>query len=107
MVIDSLNLANICEELGSVKHRLFQIGIQLGIPYEDMKILEKDSDPLSAVIDYWLRGNVKGASVSWKSLVKALKSSHVAERGQAKRIEEKYCQEKGVLSDDGGKSNNH
>ena len=54
---------------------------------------KKRDDPLAAAVDYWLRGNVEDVSVSWKSIVVALKSSHVGETGLAKRISSKYCQQ--------------
>ena len=55
-------------------------------------------DPLAAVVDYWLRGNVEGVTISWKSVAEAMESSHVGERGLAKRIRMAHC-----YNEDGGK----
>ena len=78
-------------ELGKVAHKWFKIGVQLGVPLHKLKEFEKEADPLSAVIDYWLNGNVEGVLISWKSIVAALESSHVDETGLAHRISKKYC----------------
>ena len=80
-------------ELGQIKYKLFEIGIQLGISHGKLKEFEKEADPLSAMIDYWLNGNVEEASVSWRSVVAALESSHVGETGLANKIKKKYCQQ--------------
>ena len=80
-------------ELGKVKHKWFEIGIQLGISRGKLKEFEKEVDPLSAIIDYWLNRNVKGVPISWRSVVAALESSHVDETGLANTINEKYCQQ--------------
>ena len=86
-----LILMTICMELGKVAHKWFKIGVQLGIPRHILKEFEKEVDPLSAVIDYWLNGNVEGVPVSWRSIVAALESSHVGEAGLAKEVSKKYC----------------
>ena len=88
-----LNVRTICKELGEVAHKWFKIGVQLGVSRGKLKEFEKDDDPLSAVIDYWLNCNVKDSevSVSWRSVVAALESSHVDETGLASRISKKYC----------------
>ena len=85
-----LNLRNICSELSQVAHNWFKIGIQLGVPRHKLKEFEKDSDPLSAVVDYWLKGNVEDVLISWKSVMKALEC--VEEKGLAKMISKKYCE---------------
>ena len=50
-------------------------------------------DPLSAVMDYWLRGNITEPAVpiSWKSIVMTLKSEYVGEPGLAEHISKKHC----------------
>ena len=79
--------------LGSLDHKWFQIGIQLGIPRNVLEKFEGVKDPLSAIIDFWLEGNVqdKDAPVTWATLAAALKSSHVGAPAIAKRIMNKYC----------------
>ena len=72
--------------MGVVAHKWFKIGVQLGIPYNKLKEFEKEDDPLSAAVNYWLSGNVKEVPVSWSSIVAALESSHVGETGLANRI---------------------
>ncbi len=52
---------------------------------------KKEDDPLSAAIDYWLK-NI--SSISWKTIVAAVKSDHVGETGLAETICEKYCHQK-------------
>ena len=79
-------------ELGEVAHNWFKIGVQFGVPRHKLKEFEKEDDPLSAVIDYWLNGNSK-VPVSWRSVVAALESSHVGETGLASTIKKKYCQQ--------------
>ena len=60
---------------------------------------DDEKDPLSTAMNYWLEGNlkeVKGAvSVSWNSLVAALKSDHVGLPAIADKISKKYCQKEG------------
>ena len=46
---------------------------------------------MSDVIDYWLDGQIDGASLTWEYLIKVLRTSHVGEKGLANRISEKYC----------------
>ena len=84
-----------------VAHKWFKIGVQLDVPRHKLKEFEKEDDPLSAVIDYWLNGNVEGVPVSWRSIVAALESSHVGEIGRANRISMKYCQQQNTLQDNG------
>ena len=78
-------------ELGEVAHKLFKIGVQLGIPHSKLKEFEKEDDPLSAMINYWLNNNVERVPVSWNSVAAALKSKHVGEARLADKIINKYC----------------
>ena len=87
-------MRTVCNELGTVKFKWFKIGVQLDIPQYVLKQFEKDEDdPLSAAVDYWLKGNVTDSDlpISWKSIVDALKSEYVGERGLAESIRKKYC----------------
>ena len=83
-------MKSICSELGVVTYKWYQIGVQLGIPYHKLKEFEEERDPLVATIHYWLNGNVEGVSISWSSIVTALKSSHVGESGLANKMKKKY-----------------
>ena len=77
------------------------IGIELGVPQYKLKQFEKEDCPLSAVIDYWLNGNIEGAPVSWRYVVAALESSLVGDTGLANRISRKYCQQQNTMQDNG------
>ena len=89
-----IDLKIICNELSEVKHKLYQIGVQLGVPRHKLKEFEKEADPMAASLDYWLKGNViEGVPISWKSVVNALCSGHVDERGLSNRISKKFCQQ--------------
>ena len=79
-------------ELGEVTHKWFKIGVQLGISHSKLKDFEREVDPLSAVINYWLNDNVERVPVSWNSVVEALKSKYVGEAGLANKIRMEYCQ---------------
>lgn len=57
-----------------------------------MKKIEDEEDPLSAMIDYWLKGNVVGSEISWKTIVAALKAEAVGEMELADEIATRYCQ---------------
>ena len=103
-------LHTICNELSVVVHKRRKIGIQLGIPLYKLKEIEKEDDPLAAIIDYWLSGNAENAdrvSLSWKSIAKVLASPHVDESGLAKRIELKYCSDHGGIDKDGKDQEHH
>ena len=99
----SLKLRVVCGELGKVTHKVFKIGVQLGIPYHMLKEFEKETDPLSAVINYWLNDNVEDAEVpvSWRSIVAALESSYVGETGLANKISRKYCKQENTVQNNG------
>ncbi len=88
-------MRSICNALASIKIKWYELGIQLGIPRNKLLEFKKEDDPLSAVVDYWLRGNVTESvdPISWKSIVAALKSEYVGEPGLAEQISKKYCQE--------------
>ncbi len=90
-----LTLRAICTALGSVKTKWLQIGIQLGIPRSKLQEFKKEDDPLSAVVEYWLRGNVTESviPISWESITTALKSEYVGEPGLAQHIRKEYCQQ--------------
>ena len=85
--------------MGRIKHKWIEIFIQLDIPRDVLKQFEKDSDPFSAAMDYWLKGNMTESAVpiTWKSIADALRSAHVGEPALAEEISKKYCQK-----EDGG-----
>ena len=85
-----LTLRIICNELSIIHHKWFRFGIQLGIPYHALKQFEGEGDPLTATVDYWLKGNVPESvvRVPWNTIVSALMS--IDERGLAHRISKKY-----------------
>ena len=86
------DLKTICNVLGKVKTKWFEIGIQLGIPRSKLLEFEGVRDPLSAVLDYFLQGNVTdSAPISWQSVVAALRSDYVGEPGLADEVNQQYC----------------
>ena len=91
----------VCGELERASHKWFKIGIQLGIPWDTLKQFEKEDDPLSAIINYWLKGNVTESVVpiSWDSIVSALKT--VGEAGLAEQIKAKYSQYESTKAEKG------
>lgn len=97
-----LDLKTVCDELGSVEHKSHKIGVMLGIPHHNLEMFRKDDNPLSAIANFWLCGNVEGAEISWKSIAKALGSSFVGEPVLSREISKKYCQpEKTVMKKKG------
>ncbi len=85
-------MRSICNALGSIKTKWFEIGIQLGIRRKKLKEFKREDDPLSAVVDYWLTNVVeKAIPKSWHSIVAVLKSDHVGEPGLADEVSRKYC----------------
>lgn len=75
-----------------MQNKAYQIGIQLGIPYDRMQQFKQDVDILSCVINYWLKGNIRGAPITWKFLAETLQSDYVDESGIASTIITEYCQ---------------
>ncbi len=87
-------MRTVCKELGEVKHKAYEIGVQLGVSRGKLMLFKQDGgDLLSAEIDYWLRGNIPDVPVSWNAIVAALESEYVGEPACAKEIRTKYCQE--------------
>ena len=93
----------VCNALGSVKTKSLEIGLQLGIPRSKLMEFKKEDDPLSAVVDYWLQGNVlePAIPVCWKSIVEALNSEYVGELALAEKISKKHCQEEDTKIENG------
>ena len=85
------DLSTICEELAKVKFKWRNIGMMLNVPYHKRKEFEDEKNPLVEIINYWLNGNVKDVPVTWRSIVAALESDSVDEKGLAKAIADKYC----------------
>ena len=84
------DLSTLCHELDVVGLKWFMIGIHLGVPYNKLKVFEKEEYPLAAVLDYCLRGNVKDP-LTWRSIINTLKSDSVGENGLAETLDQKYC----------------
>lgn len=94
------DLKTLCNELDSVKHKLPQIGVVLGIPGYKMNEFKKGDDPLSVVLSYWLYCS-SGGAVSWKSIVNVLKSAFVGEATLAEKIRAKYCEQQQIVEGKG------
>lgn len=93
MLLCSLDLRRVINELGSVVSKWFQIGIQLGVRETRLHQIEADHRAadrcLSEVLIFWLSGNTN-TDVTWKSLIRALEASIVNEKGLAKSLIQKY-----------------
>ena len=89
--VAALSLRTVCNELGGVKHKAFEIGVQLGVAHGKLMEWKKKDNLLSTVVDHWLNGNSPDVPCSWKSLVEVLECEYVGEPGCAKRIHAKYC----------------
>ena len=87
----SLNLRTVCNELEVVKHRAYEIGIQLNIPNSKLLQFKQDGNLLVSAVDHWLSGKIPNVSISWSSVVEALESKQVGETGLAEVIRKKYC----------------
>ena len=90
-------------ELGPMVCKWFHMGVQLGLSVSELHQIESDHHTadrrFSEVINFWLKGNTQVA-VTWQSLIKALGSSSINEKGLAKRLSEKNGLEpdKGTVS---------
>lgn len=93
LTLDTLTLRTVCNELGEVQHKAFEIGIQLGISRSKMLQFKQEGDLLSAAVDYWLCGNIKEVPIAWRSVVEALLSNYVGEAARADAICAKYCRQ--------------
>ena len=87
----TLDLKTVRNALSTVSLQWYEIGIQLGIPRLKLEKLKNDKDPLTAIVDYWLLGNIKDVQVSWAKLVSVLRTDHVDESGVAARISKEHC----------------
>ena len=86
------DLKTICKALGGIKTKWFEIGIQLGIPRSKLKEFQEERDPLSAVVSFWLQGNVEESEpLTWKSIAEVLKTEHVGELALSEKIYKEYC----------------
>ncbi len=104
----NFDLRTICNALVRIETKWFRIGIQLGIPRSKLEKFKKDEDdPLSAVVDYWLQGNITESvsPISWNSIVAALKSEYVGEPGLAEKISKKYCEQEDTKIEKGATIN--
>ena len=86
-------MKTVCNELNSVKHRAYDIGIQLGFSTSQLAQFKQEGNLFVSVVDCWLRGNISNAPCSWKYMVEVLKSEQVGEMGLAGTLRGKYCGE--------------
>ena len=93
-------MKTLCNELEEIKHKAFDIGIQLGIPRRKLKEFKEEGNFLSGALDFWLSGNVPDVPLTWNSIVAALESESINEGGCAKKILKKYCCDKDVKGND-------
>ena len=79
-----------------MKHKWKDICIQLGISnskLHEFKMSLSHDDPLTEGIDYWLKSNTD-VPITWESVVAALESYSVDERGLAEALKKKYAVDK-------------
>lgn len=82
-------MRTICDALEGMKTKWQVLGFQLGIPIAKLLEFKEEDDPLSAVVDYWLRGSTH-VPISWKSITTVLQSPSIDEPGLAEYITTKY-----------------
>ena len=95
-------MRTLCNELEDVKHKAYEIAVQLGVSHSKFMQFKQDGNVLASSLNHWLCGNVPDVPVSWRSVVVALESKQVGERGCAKKIQATYCCEQGEIEDDQG-----
>ena len=81
-------------EIFSVRHKWYDIGVELNIPYHTLNVIEKDhpnncADCLRKMLEHWLTRTTPAPS--WSGLVEALSSEPVGEQRLASQIQSKYC----------------
>ena len=93
-------MKNVIDELACVRGKWYDIGVQLDLSDTELHEIEANyhftNRQFSAVINFWLRGNTL-IPMTWESLIKALESPPVNERGLAKKLREKM----GLIKDTG------
>ena len=77
------------------KKKWRELGLHLGVPGQKLDEFKEKSDPLSDVIAYWLRGNIRDRPVTWWHIVHTLKE--VNEAAVAAMIEAEYYTEGEVI----------
>ena len=61
------------DTLHGVSHRWYEFGVALGIERRVLDGYKLDCAPMSAVIEFWWKGNAEGGRpVTWQSVVTAL-----------------------------------
>ena len=57
------------QELDEIRSRWYEFGLHLGVPYVKLEEFKENKGPLSEVIAYWLRGNIRDKPVNWRHIV--------------------------------------
>ncbi len=83
------NFLTVVNELVVVGHKWLRIGISLGVPKHKLHEFEKNGDPFSEAIDYWMKGNTM-KPITWGTVVSALGSPFVDEAGLARSLRHRY-----------------
>ena len=78
----------------SVRHKWYDIGLELDIPFQTLNVIKRDcpqnsADCLREMLVEWLSRT--SPAPSWSSLVEALSSEPVGEKRLADEIHGKYC----------------
>ena len=89
-----LCLGALLNQLHLVRARWYNIGLQLGIPYNTLDCFKQmysdPSDLMREMLKHWLQTAVK-PHPSWEAVVAALRSHCVDEQLVAEQLESKYC----------------
>lgn len=90
-----LNLKNLLNILSPVESKWYEIGVQLGIHPSKLQTFELDyrncGRKFSETLVFWLGGNTD-ISVTWESIVNALNSPSVNEKGLALKVRDTFYQ---------------
>ena len=88
--------------LTPVKHKWYEIGIQLGMSNEELNVLQQKSGDheFHEMLEIWLRGGA-GVPTTWLSVVEALKSPDVGKPELGLELQRCHCHnEQGISAVD-------
>lgn len=88
------DLKNVRNFTFSAREKWFDIGLELGIPQEDLKCIKNDYPQSSKsqfreMLIIWLK--MVNPKPTWRALIKALQHPSVREEGLADTLRQKYC----------------
>ena len=92
--LGSSDLRCVRSAIYSVRHKWYDIGLELDIPFQTLNVIKTDcpqnsADCLREMLVEWL--SCTSSAPSWSTLVEALSSEPVGEKRLADEIHAKYC----------------